>query len=131
MGTQSATPTSQPVQRAAQPNGPASRGATFRKAPTMAHGLAEPELQDRPRTRTPLSFTSVPPLAPTATTPPSRIQAKLTVGASGDRFEQEADSMADRVVQRFPAGKSWSNGNAPALQMKCAACHEEEERLRR
>ena len=32
------------------------------------------------------------------------IQAKLTMGAPGDRFEEEADAVADRVVQRMSAG---------------------------
>jgi hypothetical protein len=53
------------------------------------------------------------------------IQTKLTMGASGDRFELEADSMADRVVQRMHAGAA-----APSVQAKCADCLEEE-RLQR
>lgn len=39
-----------------------------------------------------------------AITPGSVIQTKLTMGEPGDPFEEEADAMADRVVQRMPAG---------------------------
>ena len=32
---------------------------------------------------------------------PETIQAKLTIGQPDDKYEQEADSMADQVVQRL------------------------------
>jgi|GEM_PF-4823327 hypothetical protein len=35
-----------------------------------------------------------------------KIQAKLTVGQPGDKYEQEADSMADQVVQKLAVGSS-------------------------
>lgn len=47
-------------------------------------------------------------------------QTKLTIGQPGDRYEQEADAMAERVV---------GGGNtvdAPAVQSKCAACGQDE-----
>lgn len=44
----------------------------------------------------------------------SAIQTKLTVGQPGDKYEQEADQMADTVVQRL--GES----DAPAVQKKQA-----------
>lgn len=53
------------------------------------------------------------------------IQTKLTVGAPGDRFELEADSMADRVVQRTHAGAVRRDA-APSVQAKCTECREEE-----
>src|SRR5947209_4394667 len=76
----------------------------------------------------------------------SPIQAKLTVGQPGDRFEKEADNMADKVVQRLsepsPAGNpspastpspgsNLSPANAkpsftPFVQTKCASCEKEE-----
>ena len=37
-------------------------------------------------------------LANISITPPQPIQAKLTVGAAGDKYEQEADAMASRVM---------------------------------
>jgi hypothetical protein len=58
------------------------------------------------------------------------LQAKLTIGTPGDRFEQEADAVADQVVQRMESG-AISQGSAPAVQAKCAACQEEDEKLRR
>ena len=57
------------------------------------------------------------------------IQTKLTLGAPGDRFEKDADAMADRVVQRMPAGALRQTA-APSVQAKCAHCREEE-RLQR
>jgi hypothetical protein len=54
-----------------------------------------------------------------------RIQTKLTIGRPGDKYEQEADAMADRVVQRL------ANPGAPvAVQKKCQDC-EEKEKLQR
>jgi len=52
------------------------------------------------------------------------------MGAPGDRFEREADSMADGVVQRMQAGEARGRG-APSLQAKCSACQEEDEKLQR
>ena len=45
------------------------------------------------------------------------IQTKLTVGQPGDKYEQEADAIADRVM-RMPDPQS--------LQRKCADCEQEE-----
>lgn len=54
------------------------------------------------------------------------VQAKLTIGQTGDQFEQEADAMAGYVVNRLAS----SDGGAPAIQSKCAACAEEEARMK-
>ena len=48
---------------------------------------------------------------------PSTIQPKLTIGAPGDKYEQEADEMADQVMQKLASGK-----NESSLQRKCAEC---------
>ncbi|MEM1319220.1 MAG: DUF4157 domain-containing protein [Bacteroidota bacterium] len=56
----------------------------------------------------------------------------LKIGASNDRYEREADAMADRVMrmpQRF-SGQALSAGPA-GIQRKCAACEHEEEQIRR
>ncbi len=54
---------------------------------------------------------------------PLSIQRKLTVGASNDPLEYEADAMADKVM-RMP-GETF-------VQRKCAACEEgEKEKLHR
>lgn len=45
---------------------------------------------------------------------PSFIQPKLSIGQVGDQYEQEADQMAEHVVNR--------SANSPAVQAKCAAC---------
>jgi hypothetical protein len=44
------------------------------------------------------------------------IQAKLSIGQSNDAYEQEADQIADKVIQQ----------SAPNVQTKCDACAEEE-----
>ncbi len=60
---------------------------------------------------------------------PAPIQAKLTVGQPGDKYEQEADQVADKVVQRLatdkpaPANESGNN----LVQRKCDACEKEEQ----
>ena len=45
-------------------------------------------------------------------------QTKLTIGQPGDRYEQEADAMAERVV-------SGKQQQAPGVQAKCPACERE------
>jgi outer membrane protein OmpA-like peptidoglycan-associated protein len=62
------------------------------------------------------------------------IQAKLTVGQAGDVYEQEADRIADRVMQMpdRPSSNqelSFSSVHASTAQRKCTAC--EEEKLQR
>lgn len=63
------------------------------------------------------------------------IQAKLTVGAPNDKFEVEADAMADQVM-RMPAPTLFGDGfaqsppnnsisSSPAVQKKCVACENE------
>src|SRR4051812_1397478 len=60
-----------------------------------------------------------------AIAPAPIIQTKLAMGAPGDRFEEAADAMADRVVQRMAVG-AMRPGAAPLVQTKCAGCLEEE-----
>jgi hypothetical protein len=57
------------------------------------------------------------------------IQAKLTVGAPDDEYEQEADAVADRVM-RMPAADSAidEETQAPAVQRVCDACEDELQR---
>jgi HNH/Endo VII superfamily nuclease toxin with a HHH motif/Domain of unknown function (DUF4157) len=63
------------------------------------------------------------------------IQAKLTVGAPNDTYEQEADTMADKVVQRLSNSETVQRSTPPIsmakpegakLQMKCMDCEEED-----
>jgi hypothetical protein len=49
-------------------------------------------------------------------------QPKLRLGSPGDRFEREADRVADRIV---------SGETAPEVQRMCADCAAEEEQLQR
>ncbi len=66
------------------------------------------------------------------------IQAKLTINQPGDIYEQEADRVADQVVQRLamPSSQpatplSSTTARSPeAIQTKCADC-EQEEKLQR
>lgn len=59
------------------------------------------------------------------------IQTKLTIGHPHDKYEQEADAMADQVVQRLSTPetvqtKPISTAITPFLQTKCALCDQEE-----
>jgi len=60
------------------------------------------------------------------------VQTKLTVGQPNDKFEQEADSVADQVVQRLaePDIQKQQVTQAaltPFIQTKCAECEHEEQ----
>jgi len=63
------------------------------------------------------------------------IQTKLNIGQPGDKYEQEADAMADMVVQRLSNSEtiqtkpaiSLANTVTRLVQPKCAACEEEEQ----
>ena len=56
---------------------------------------------------------------------PSTIQPKLTIGAPGDQYEQEADRMAQQVVQRLNDPKVESTRSAETVQRQ--SIPEEEE----
>lgn len=61
------------------------------------------------------------------------IQPKLTINRPGDVHEQEADAMADRVMRMpapEPTGCSFF-APRPAIQRKCKACEEEEQKIHR
>ena len=65
------------------------------------------------------------------------IQPKLSIGRPGDKYEQEADAMADQVVQRLSQPEALqtkstekNTSGIPVIQAKCAAC-EQEEKLQR
>jgi hypothetical protein len=67
---------------------------------------------------------------------PLALQAKLTVGPAGDRYEQEADRIAESVMRMAgpaPAGDGTATPPIPGgrLQRKCTECKEEETRLQR
>ena len=65
-----------------------------------------------------------------------RIQAKLRINSPGDRYEQEADRVADRIIgmpepqtgREHEPVRSDGTGQ-PVIQRMCAACAEEEQRL--
>ncbi len=58
---------------------------------------------------------------------PATVQPKLEIGSPNDAYEQEADAMAERVLQQTTAPTL----TAPAgIQRKCAHC-EDEEKLQR
>ncbi|MBK8965757.1 MAG: DUF4157 domain-containing protein [Lewinellaceae bacterium] len=72
-----------------------------------------------------------------ATAQPSFFQPKLTINEPGDRHEQEADAMAERVMRMAAApggaGEAPENGGAlpiTGIQRKCANC-EAEDKLQR
>lgn len=49
------------------------------------------------------------------------IQTKLTIDQPGDKYEQEADAMAEQVVQKL------SSPNEKPIQRQCAECEQEEQ----
>lgn len=53
------------------------------------------------------------------------IQAKLTLGAPGDRFEREADAVADNVVQQMESRPGIGSA-VPTVQAKCSQCEQED-----
>lgn len=55
---------------------------------------------------------------------PSTIQPKLTIGQPNDKYEQEADAVAEQVVN----GKTGTSSNlgSPQVQTMCAECAEEQ-----
>ena len=58
-----------------------------------------------------------------------RPQAKLTVGEPGDKYEQEADWMANQVMRMVVPDKPNADSVQPVedtLQRKCTGCEEEE-----
>lgn len=66
----------------------------------------------------------------------SAIQAKLTIGQPNDRYEKEADSVADKVVQRMSLSENSGAAEAvrtgsqtpvitPYVQTKCEQCERE------
>ncbi|WP_298898268.1 DUF4157 domain-containing protein [uncultured Psychroserpens sp.] len=59
---------------------------------------------------------------------PSIVQAKLTIGQPNDKYEVEADAMADKVVQRLsqPENNSISSTSSGTVQRQCSSCEEEE-----
>ena len=50
------------------------------------------------------------------------LQTKLNVNKPGDKYEQEADAVADKIIRM---------NETNAVQRKCAKCEEEEEKLQR
>jgi hypothetical protein len=64
----------------------------------------------------------------------SFFQRKLTVGPSNDKYEQEADAVAEKVVQSKSEGNNFFKPTISTLshiQRKCAACEEEEKQIQR
>lgn len=66
------------------------------------------------------------------------VQPKLTVNTPDDKYEREADRVADAVmrmpdplVSRHPVEEIQMKGKSPEVQRKCTECEEEEKRLQR
>lgn len=71
------------------------------------------------------------------------IQAKLTIGQPDDKYEKEADAMADKVVQRLAMpdvlerkepgeqARPLAAAITPLVQTKCAACEQDEKLQKR
>lgn len=59
---------------------------------------------------------------------PEGIQPKLTINEPGDKYEQEADSMADKVMRMEMPEKGIQPHKITSIQRKCAHCEEEEKK---
>jgi len=69
---------------------------------------------------------------------PNSVQPKLTIGQPNDKYEKEADAVADKVVQRLAMpdvltkketgvqARSLASTISPLIQRKCASCEQEE-----
>ena len=63
---------------------------------------------------------------------PQTIQPELKIGQPNDKYEQEADAMADQVMRMQSNGGPMASSDmeeetlAPKIQTKCAACEEKE-----
>lgn len=61
---------------------------------------------------------------------PPLIQRKLSIGQPNDKYEQEADAVADKVVQRRVKNSDIADYKVPSytslVQLKCAECEKEE-----
>ena len=74
---------------------------------------------------------------------PTTIQAKLTIGKPNDKYEVEADAMADKVVQRLATknvqakkentvqAKPLAASITPVIQKKCTNCEKEDQLLKK
>ena len=66
---------------------------------------------------------------------PATIQPKLTIGEPNDKYEVEADAMADKVVQRLSSDTESpgeeKNTNTNTVQLKCTTCEKEEEEVQK
>lgn len=63
----------------------------------------------------------------TAVTSGATVQAKLTVGAPNDQYEQEADWMADRIMTGAQDAGGVHTTDTESAQRLCEECEEEEE----
>ena len=66
------------------------------------------------------------------------VQTKLTIGQPNDKYEKEADAMADQVVQRLSDSETLQTKSkdpvtsvTPLVQAKCTACAEKERLLKK
>ena len=61
-------------------------------------------------------------------------QPKLTINQPGDQYEQEADAIANRIVQpraTFGGQHSFFKPALPQVQRKCTECEQEEKKVQR
>jgi hypothetical protein len=58
------------------------------------------------------------------------VQPSLEVGPSGDRYEQEADAIAARVMRMPAGGSTQASASTAVVQRACASCEEEKVRKR-
>lgn len=59
------------------------------------------------------------------------IQAKLNINEPGDKYEQEADAVADQVMRMQDTRQNYFFSPVPEIQKKCAGCSDEEKKMHR
>lgn len=117
-----------------QPVSTAPAGGMFQSRPFVMQPQTEEQSQQPPDLKTALQraeryghhldrIASTEP--PVAAQIPRIVQAKLTIGQPGDRYEQEADRVADRVVNQINAPAPQQSGESQAVQ--CEAMPYEDE----
>lgn len=60
---------------------------------------------------------------------PVSVQTKLTINTPGDKYEQEADRMADQVMKKENTSSPNLSHQNVSLQRKCAACEKDEDKV--
>ncbi|MCF6407758.1 DUF4157 domain-containing protein [Chitinophaga filiformis] len=99
---------------------------------TLTRSTVRVRTADRRRTLTVDEFLEERRRARAAAAPAPVVQPKLEVNTPGDRYEREADAMAERVMRMSASRTPILHTQAlmgPSVQRKCAQCEEEQKKV--